>query len=470
MRITHWLTAFFLLFLATTVQAQTTISGDLRDEEGAAVPGATVRLLNDPDLTVVTGALSNEAGHFDLKAAPGKYQVKIELEGYVPAVVPDIEVGSLDMDLGKIRLAPKATELDAVQITAERQLMELKLDKRIYNVEADITNRGANAAEILENIPSVEVDTDGNVSLRGSQNVRILVDGKQSALVGISGTDALRQLQGDQIEKIEVVTNPSARYDAEGDVGIINLVMKKQKRRGLNGTVNARLGGSDNYYSRVNDTTYLPYNFGGGFNLNFRTNKVNLFTGYSVGWRRSQGGGENLTRFTYPDTSYGYDQISDRFRGGFNQTIRAGMDIFLGPQSTVTFTGTFRNSNGDHRADISYEYYDELGDREPVIYRTEEEGDVNNTQTYQIDYEKKFKRKGQIWKLSGQFSDNWEHEEADQREWSVDPNYERINQRTISTDVESNYVFQTDFILPLGEEGKFETGAKAQLRSLDNEY
>ena len=157
------------------------------------------------------------------------------------------------------------------------------------------------------------VDVEGNISLRGSENVRILVDGKPSGLVGISTNDALRQLQGNMVERVEVVTNPSARYDAEGLAGIINIILKKENREGINGAFTATVGHPDNY--------------GLSFNLNYRKKWMNLFANYGVGYRENPGGGSTRQTFFPEDTLYFTDLRRSHLRGGWSNSIRFGSDI-----------------------------------------------------------------------------------------------------------------------------------------------
>jgi len=175
--------------------------------------------------------------------------------------------------------------------------MELKLDRRIYNITKDISTTRLNAAVILDNIPSISLDAEGNVSLRGNQNVQILINGKSSTL---TNSDALRQIQGNMIESVEIITNPSALYDAEGEVGIINIILKKELQKGVNGSFNSRAG--------------FPLGYGGGFNLNIREEKINFFVGYGYGYQRTTGSGYNLQQFNSPDTAYRYEQLSTHDR------------------------------------------------------------------------------------------------------------------------------------------------------------
>ena len=166
------------------------------------------------------------------------------------------------IDFGTIKLSEDSNTLDEVVIIAEKSTVEIRLDKRIYNVGKDMTVRGGSASDVLDNVPSVDVDVEGNVSLRGNENVRILIDGKPSALVGLSGTDALRQLPADAIERVEVITSPSARYDAEGTAGILNIILRKGIATGLNGSINTTIGS--------------PTQFRVASNINLRTKKINL--------------------------------------------------------------------------------------------------------------------------------------------------------------------------------------------------
>jgi outer membrane receptor for ferrienterochelin and colicin len=142
--------------------------------------------------------------------------------------------------------------LDEIFVTAEKSTIDIRLDKKIYTIGNDMTVKGGTASDVLDNVPSVNIDSEGTISLRGSESVRILIDGKPSALVGLNGADALKQLPSDAIEKVEVITSPSARYDSEGTAGILNIILRKGKTSGFNGSVNTTIGNPKNYQTALN--------------------------------------------------------------------------------------------------------------------------------------------------------------------------------------------------------------------------
>lgn len=432
------------------------ISGTVIDESDAVIPYASVALYLQSDSSLAGGAATNGDGVFRVEAKPGKYFLKISFLSFQDRVIPNINHGKEGTKLGRIRLKSGAETLGEVEIEAERPQMELKLDKRVFNVDKDMSNNGANAAEVLDNIPSVAVDVEGNVSLRGSENVRILIDGKPSGLVGLSSTDALRQLQGDMVEKVEVITNPSARYDAEGEVGIINIVLKKERREGVNGSFTGRAG--------------WPANFGGSFNLNVRRKKVNFFTSYGLGYRNRPGGGTSYQRFSYGDTVYSYDRTDERDRMSLSHTFRGGIDFDLGERSSITLAGTGKVSDGNNLSALVYKDYDENEVATQVVNRSEDEIEEEDSKQFSLNYRKTFKQKERLLTIDADWNESSEYESADLYEYSSDANVIPISQRTDNLEKESRWLFQTDYIHPFGEEGKFEIGSKVILRTLDSDY
>src|SRR5690606_36262395 len=262
----------------------------------------------------------------------------------------------------------------SIVVEGEKSQMELYLDKRVFQVGKDLSNISGSASDILDNVPSVTVDVEGNVSLRGSQNVRILIDGKPSGLAGISTADALQQLQGNLIESVEVITNPSARYDAEGEVGIINIILKKEERQGVNGSFSANAG--------------HPDNFGASASVNFRRNRFNFFTSYGFNYRSGPGSGKSFQSFDLgnPDTSFTYRQENDRVRSNRSHNLRAGMDYFFDDRNILTGAFVIRRSSGLKRSGNSYYDYDAVGNQVGFSVRNEREEEPELTSEISLSY------------------------------------------------------------------------------------
>ena len=196
---------------------------------------ATITLRNQRRPEMLQGGITKADGSFSIEVFPGKYNISTEYISFKTITQEGVVIRS-NKDLGTINLEIEASALDGVELVGERTTVEIRLDKRIYNVGKDITVRGGSVSDVLDNVPSVSVDVEGIVSLRGNDNVRILINGKPSGPVGLSGPEGLRQIPAESIEKVEVVTSPSARYDAAGTAGILNIILKKNELDGFNGT------------------------------------------------------------------------------------------------------------------------------------------------------------------------------------------------------------------------------------------
>ena len=320
---------------------KTAVTGKIVNESKESIPFANVAVYRTDDKSLVGGTASDIDGNFTIDVKPDTYNFKFSFLSFQTLTKSNIVVEKEGINFGEIKLVSEAREIDEVEVVADKSQMELKLDKRVFNIEQDLANAGSNAAEILDNIPSVQVDVEGNISLRGSENVRVLIDGKPSTITGTSTADVLRQFQGSMIERVEVITNPSARYDAEGEVGIINIVLKKNKRKGINGGVEVVAGYPDNY--RL------------AFNLNYRTGKLNLFTSYGLSYRDSPGGGSGYQEFKRNDSIISIlETENDRQRQSFGQNIRLGTDIFLNDYNTITVSGLFNVSDEENIAELEY--------------------------------------------------------------------------------------------------------------------
>lgn len=428
------------------------LNGIVADELSNPIPYASIAVRSKRDSSFLRGTATDLDGKFEIRLRPGNYEVTVSFLSYSEEVISaNLKEG--DLNIGTIQLEPKAELQDEVVVTAEKSYMELKLDRRVYNVGKDPSNAGSNAQEILETVPSVEVDVDGTVSLRGSENVRILVDGKPSGLTGISTQDALRQLQGDLIEKVEIITNASARYDAEGEAGIINIVLKKDKRAGLNGSVEANVG--------------YPHNYGGSANINYRTGKVNIFGSAGVRYREGPGSGYSYQQFILEDTTFAYERTRNQTRGGISTNARLGVDYFINDKTNITASGMYSRSWNDNKAELLYTDIDENGLVTQEINRTEDELEEKQNIEANLNFRRWFKTKEQLLTADIRWFISEDSEDADLFEEGSDYS---LTQRSTNLENERNWLFQTDYIHPFNENVKMEAGLKATLRRIDNDY
>ena len=226
----------YLLVLLLTVPAfvfaqsnkNFTISGTVVDKQGGVpLEYATITVTDVNNAQDVTGGITDTEGKFAVEVTNGTYNIKIEYISFAPFTISNKEINQ-DLDLGKVTLEFAAADLDEVTVVAETTTVDVRLDKKIYNIGKDLTTAGGTVSDALNNVPSVSVDVEGGISLRGNENVRILINGKPSAMAGFGSTDVLRQLPANAIERVEVITSPSARYDAEGTAGILNIILLKK--------------------------------------------------------------------------------------------------------------------------------------------------------------------------------------------------------------------------------------------------
>ena len=433
------------------------ITGKVVDESNAPVPYATVGLYSSTDSAFVDGALTDDAGAFNLKPRKnGIHYLKISFLSFAEKTIDKIDFTGQTLDLGTITLTAEAVTLDEVQVTGEKSQLQFDLDKRVYNVAKDLTAKGGSAIDVLENVPSVSVDVDGNVSLRGSEQVNILVDGKPSGLIGVSTSDALRQLQGSLIERIEVITNPSARYNAEGESGIINIVLNKNQKKGVNGSFEVGTG--------------WPHNHSAAYNLNYRRNWINLFSNYSVHYRRFPGYGFiEQTNDAADEAFYRYTSNRNHDRGGLGNTIRVGTDFFIKDNNTLTVSGLYRYSKGQNEGLIDYTDFDIFENIVLESRREDIEIETKSTGELELNYDKVFKSNDDH-NLSANFKffRSNDNEENEILEFSSN---ETISDQIIDNkEYEQSFALQVDYILPFKENYKFEAGSQNTFRTIENNY
>jgi len=458
------LVIILVVFTGFNLNAQTKITGKLIDANTKAPLGYANISIFDQNEELITGTVTPESGEFSLQIQSGEYNLRIQFISY-QTINRKIVANQPTINLGTIELSEDVNQLSEVEVVAKRPQMEMKLDKRVFNVGEDLSNIGSNAESLLDNLPSVTVDIEGNVSLRGSGNVRILIDGRPSGLVGISGASALRQIQADQIERVEVITNPSARYEAEGNAGIINIIMKKEKKGGLNGSFSANLG--------------YPLISGVNGNLNYRRGNINLFGSYGIQYRENFGGGYIDQEFTPEDTTYSTYVDRDRQRSGISQNSRFGLDYSFNKNTTLTGSFLYRISDENN---LSYNYYDDYdgidrSSRELLrrSVRIQDELEDEEVLEYDLNFTKSFGNDSEH-KLTAdfQYRNNSETEDSDLRNERYiidrDEYVDSIQQRSIINEFAENILMQANYVKPLGENKSFEAGWRSTLRTITNQY
>lgn len=444
---------FFLCFIHSVTAQTIDVRGRVTDAAGNALPYAIIELRTMPDSTLYDGTSTDEMGTFIISVPDQNYFVNINMLGLETKSF-QVSKGSGAVDLGRISLAETSIMLDGITIQGQKSTFELKLDKRVFNVGQDLTNSGANATEVLENIPSISIDGEGNVSLRGSQNVRILVNGKPSGLV--KDGESLQNLQGNMIESVEVVTNASARYEAEGDVGIINIILKKNQRTGFNGSVNANIG-------------YNPQ-AGIGVNLNYRTNRINYFANYSINHRTAPAISNTYQRYIGADTSFTYRQYFDQERRKLSNNAMVGADFDINEHNSLTASFLFDYGYGNHHIDRQYDNFN--GDDQLLFssIRLEDQKEIEYTYEATLDYIKTFDQPGKQLSVRTNWNVEDETESSDYREnITISSGPGQIERSNVITS-ESNWMIQTDFVQPLWEAGKFETGLRTAGRTITNDF
>lgn len=460
LRLSFSMTCLFAAFTTFAQTPQFNVVGIVEDSDnGDPVEFATVGIFSASDSTLKTGGITDTNGAFKLSVPPGRYYASIEFITYEDYVIPGLNVESgKTVDLGRVKLLVTSRFLEEVTVQAERTQMEMALDKKIYNIGKDLSNLGASATDILDNLPSVQVDVEGNVSLRGSENVRILIDGKPSGLVGLSSNDALRQLNGNMVERVEIVTNPSAKYDAEGEAGVINIVLKKEKSKGINGSFMVNTG--------------WPHNHGASVNLNLRREKFNFFTNIGTSYRKNPGGGGNYQEFGTPIEKI-TEITNDRERGGINYNLRLGSDIFLNDFNTLTLSFLYRYSDEDNTFDIDYRDFYPVDNIDSLTERRSLEIEGDENLEYSINYTKTFSQKGRKFSADFQYQNNNETEDADLVESAGIPGAILIPnqiQQSLSDELEDRWMLQGEYIHPFGKEGEFESGFRYTDRTVANDY
>lgn len=426
---------------------------------------ATITIFSLRDSSIANGGITGVDGRFMIDAVkPGGYRVQISFIGFESSIIEPVRLNpreNMNVKLGDVQLNPMVEALGAAEVVVKKEFMELMMDKRIFNVGENLGVTGGSASDVLETLPSIEVDADGTVSLRGSENVNILIDGKPSALAG-DRKSILEQIPASSIERIEVITNPSAKYDADGMTGIINIVLKKSKLSGFHGNASATVGTSDQY--------------NGALSLNYRTKKFNVFTNY--GYRYSDlfnRGYVDRVTFLEPSDLI-LDQRQDGFRVRQSHNLKAGIDLYLSERSELSLSSTVNTGNSRSTEELinlqqfdngaPFRNYERIGDEQgsnfgfdlTAGWRTELEG------------------RDHFLTADVQFGQSRNDNFNEIINTDIGPNGEPLNgagdfERNEIPGFNETFNIQTDYSRPLhGGDGKLETGYKTTIRTIENGF
>jgi len=422
---------------------------------------ASVSIFRATGSSPINGVLSDEKGNFKIEGLhPGSYKLRITYVGYPDKFVTGVVTSDSkpDKNMGTIAVAPSAKALKGVEVTGTAALVENKIDKIVYNAEKDLTAAGGNATDVLQKVPLVSVDINGNVSLRGDQNVRVLINGKPSGATSASLSDVLKTIPADQIKSIEVITSPSAKYDAEGSAGIINIVTKQKNMSGISGSVSGGIG------TRQNN---------GNFNLNYNKNRFNL----------SINAGGNLT---WPQTSL------TTFDNDIQGVDTAGKPVHTATSSNGSTYLKRHGAIGNVSAGYDFNAYNNLhtnirlnqGGFDPnsnTQFVFTKFGPPDTTKLYNsnstshntfggfdwnLDYTRKFKKEGEELDISTQ----WSHSKIVTDYTTLYFNAPPINQNQKDNidGLNNEYTLQVDYTLPVSKVFKVEAGGKEIIRRLSS--
>ncbi len=470
------LSFFYLLYLSAQntsehIQNFGTVKGWILDSTNKQpLEYVNLMLFRENDSSKVHGTITNEKGAFILEKVPlGHYYIKISFMGYNSRFISGIFISAKKstIHLGNIFFKLSASSLKEVIITADKPMITYGLDKKVIDVEKNITSTGGTAVDVLRNIPSVTVDADNNVSLRGQSNINILLNGRPS---GMTGTK-LDQIPASSIENIEIITNPSAKYNPDGMSGIINIKLKKKKTMGFNGMITVGAATGDKY--------------NGSVNINYNMKKINLFASYDFRNDRRKGWGD-LERTTdlINDTSSLLIQHSKTYRKNSVNNMKLGLDYFINPKNTITFQGIFDNhykTNYDHTDANNSLFRINNPNPDLSIYNSYIfEPENNNDFDYSMNYKKTFDKKGK--ELTADLiycnTNGFENENVNKQYYYLDTisntlikNGDPIIQGTHTLGKYSSGTFQLNFVNPLkNPDSKYEAGLQAIYTNTDDDF
>ena len=413
----------------------------------------TVMTYDATDSSRIACTTSQENGTFSIEVEKPDIYLSFSFMGFKTQYKLINLSGNSDTRVVNIALEANEASLDGIVVRAEKSSTEFKLDKRIFNVGKDLSSTGASALEVLNNVPSVNVNIEGEISLRGSTGVQVLINGKPSVLAGDG--NALGSITAEMIDKIEVITNPSAKYDAEGTSGIINIVIKKEEREGLNGSVSLNTG--------------IPDKHSFGLSMNRRTSKFNLFSQAGVGYRQLPRERENINRDLTSNTSVISSGVE--YRNEFFYNFNLGADYYINDSNVITLSGSFAYEIEEQPSETKLDRLDENNELISSWNRIEVTSADNPKWNYELNYKKDFKDKKDhnlLFSAIGKFfgkdqNSNFSNEEIEK--------FSGVQEQQTATKFdEMRYTFNLDYINPISEKITFELGSQFVSMDVGNDF
>jgi outer membrane receptor protein involved in Fe transport len=442
------------------------ISGQIVDSQTKQkIEYCNIVLMRFRDSSLVSGTITNKDGKFVLdNVPPGFYKLKASYIGYQTRLIDSLRIfpQNLNIDLGIMDLLEKSIDLSNVVVVGEKEVIINNLDKKVINVEKDLTTTGGTAVDVVQNIPSVTVDADGNISYRGNQNIRILIDGKPSELLGLGSGDVLSNIPASQIESVELVTNPSARYDPEGTGGILNIILKKKRDGGLNGIISLT-GGTGN-------------KFNGSLNFNYRFSSLNFFASIDSRANNTENHGNSLRENLLGGNTALLDQITTGSLNQFGGNIVAGFDYIVDDFNTLTFSSRYRRGGFDNKSFVKNKTLNSNNIMTRYFERDSDNDRNMNALQNTLSYKRTFTNKGAELTadvILGKFRMNRD-EKYNQTNFDLNmipfPNPQLQN--GLSNNNNTQWTIQTNYINPIVGFGRIETGFKISLRNFksNNNY
>ena len=437
------------------------ITGIIQDSTTQGViEYATVGLYKS-DSSLVSGVVTDANGKFMFRnIEAGDYYLDANFLGYSRKKIPlSVIQHKQGINLGSVILHPDITRIDEVQIVAQSQRVEYKIDKKVVNIAQDISSAGGTLANALENTPSVEVDVEGNVTLRGSGNFQLLIDGRPSV---VQGSEGLQQIPASAVQSMEIITSPSAKYDPDGNAGIINVIMKKQKNSGIGGVLNASLGSGDKYT--------------GDFLLNMKRNKLNYFIGGEYSDQHFYMNGEGERR-TYPDNTITY--ILTDLKGNFarkSMSFKSGFDYSINDKSTLSLSGTIGNRDFQRDFRARNNWFTLPASKDSFFIEENHSSDHDDFYNVNLDFQKRYDPENPDHQLQASvyFSSQKEIENEQDHVRKTNNTFEPVESetglaRSRAEQPEKELRMELDYSRPVGS-GKLETGLQSRWINIDADY